>query len=77
MNRLLTVREASAYLTERLGTPISVDTLRNWRRTWPDGVRTGPVPLLLSPRKLRYAQADCDEYVTRTLREARSRWTEE
>lgn len=63
---LLNITEAAAYLTER-GIPVSVPTLRDWRKTWPSGDRKGPRPILVTPRKLRYRQDECDDLVRRVM----------
>ena len=65
--KLMTIAETSRYLSERLGVPVAVETLRTWRKTWPDGVRRGPEPRFPSPKALRYAACDCDAYVRERL----------
>jgi hypothetical protein len=60
------IHETSRYLTER-GIEVSVPTLRGWRKTWPTGVCRGPRPILVTPRKLRYTQHDCDALIRETF----------
>ena len=62
--------EQTAELMSSLGIKTSVPTLREWRRTWPDGERRGPKPLLLSPRRLRYSKASVRTVVTEMVETA-------
>lgn len=63
---LLTREEACARMG-KAGLDYSPWTLRAWRSTWPTGERRGPMPLLLSPRKLRYRQADVDAFIAEVI----------
>ena len=60
--QLLTIDQAADRITSA-GIPYSAATLRLWRRTWPDGDRKGPPPLLVTPRRLRYRAEDIDEFI--------------
>lgn len=74
----MAIQEASPLLTkeqasERMrsyGIEYSVATLRAWRSTWPDGERKGPMPLLISPRRLRYRQSDVDAFIGAAIKAA-------